>query len=189
MYPGITAIILAGGQGSRMAGRDKGLVSWQGKPLVSHVITRIRPQANALLVSCNRNQGQYDQLAGNICSDNLPGYQGPLAGLQTALAATETELSLVCACDTPLLPLDLLARLRNTLESNRAELCYPFDGNRHQYLPVLLKTSLLNKLGEYLGAGGRSVKGWYCELEVAVADFSDCPEAFININDETSLAP
>ena len=187
MTPEITVIILAGGQGSRMGGNDKGLVSWHGKTLVEHVIDRISPQASSLVISCNRNNDYYAGLTNNICSDQLPGFQGPLAGIQAALTIADTQLSLVCACDTPKLPKDLLTRLLQTLVSGPAELCYPNDGNRNQFLPVLLKTSLLQPLNEYLATGGRSMKGWYSTLETVVADFSDCPEAFINVNDARSL--
>lgn len=187
MTPEITVIILAGGQGSRMGGDDKGLVNWHGKTLVEHVIDRISPQASSLLISCNRNSDDYARLSDNICSDHLPDYQGPLAGVQAALTIVETQLSLICACDTPKLPEDLLARLLKTLEAEPAELCYPNDGNRNHFLPVLLKTSLLDQLNEYLATGGRSMKGWYSTLKTVVADFSDCPEAFINMNDARSL--
>jgi molybdopterin-guanine dinucleotide biosynthesis protein A len=181
----ITVIILAGGQGSRMGGDDKGLVSWQGKTLIEHVIDRISPGASALVISCNRNNDFYARFTNNTCSDQLAGFQGPLAGIQAALTTAETQLSLVCACDTPKLPKDLLPRLLKALGT--AELCYPDDGTRNQFLPVLLKTSLLQPLNEYLATGGRSMKGWYSTLESAVADFSDCPEAFINMNDAQSL--
>jgi molybdopterin-guanine dinucleotide biosynthesis protein A len=187
MTPEITVIILAGGQGSRMGGNDKGLVSWQGKTLVEHVIDRVSPGASALVISCNRNNDFYAGFTNNFCSDQLPGFQGPLAGIQTALTIAETQLSLICACDTPKLPEELLPRLLKTLESGSAELCYPNDGTRNQFLPVLLKTSLLQPLNEYLATGGRSMKGWYSTLDTVAADFSDCPEAFINMNDARSL--
>ena len=187
MPPEITVIILAGGQASRMGGDDKGLVNWYGKTLVEHVIERIRPQTSPLLISCNRNSDYYAGLSTSICSDRLPGFQGPLAGMQAALTITKTPLSLVCACDTPKLPEDLLPRLMKTLESGPTDLCYPNDGRRNQFLPVLLKTSLLQPLNEYLATGGRSLKGWYSTLETVVADFSDCPDAFLNMNDARSL--
>lgn len=187
MTPEITVIILAGGQANRMGGDDKGLLAWHGKTLVEHVIGRIRPQSSPLLISCNRNNAYYARISSSICSDRLPGFQGPLAGIQAALRITETPLSVVCACDTPRLPEDLLPRLVKALELGHADLCYPNDGTRDQFLPVLLKTSLLQSLNEYLTTGERSIKGWYATLETSVADFSDCPEAFINMNDRRSL--
>lgn len=187
MTPEITVIILAGGRGSRMGGDDKGLMIWHGKALVEHVIDRISPQASALVISCNRNNDNYARLSDKVCSDQLPGFQGPLAGIQAALTIAETQLSLICACDTPKLPEDLLPRLLKTLATGPAELSYPNDGTRNQFLPVLLKTSLLRQLNEYLATGGRSMKGWYSTLDAVAADFSDCPEAFINMNDALSL--
>ena len=187
MTPGITAIILAGGQGSRMGGQDKGLVYWRDKALAKHVIDCVSPQTDNLIISCNRNLEQYSQWANNICPDNLSGYQGPLAGLQAALTITSTEFSLVCACDTPQLPKDLTLRLMDSLKSMQVDICYPYDGKQKQYLPALISTSLLGELNKYLANGHRSIKGWYSGLRVASADFSDCPDAFININNVSTL--
>ena len=51
----IFALILAGGQGSRMGGVDKGLVQWHNKALIDHVIEKIRPQVSHIAISANRN--------------------------------------------------------------------------------------------------------------------------------------
>ena len=40
-------VILAGGRSSRMGGGDKCLMPLHGRPLLSHVLDRIRPQAPA----------------------------------------------------------------------------------------------------------------------------------------------
>lgn len=183
----ITTIILAGGRGSRMGGGDKGLLSWRNKALVEHVLERIQPDPGRLIISCNRHLDEYRKLAATVCIDTLPDYQGPLAGIQAALALSTTELNLVCACDTPYLPADLLSRLQKCMALSNAELCYPDDGEREHFLPVLLKSTLQENLGKYLKAGDRSIKGWYRQLRVSTADFSDCPEGFINLNDKKTL--
>ncbi len=183
----INAIILAGGQGRRMGMRDKGLLVWRGKTLIEHTLKRIAPQLDAVIINCNRNQQQYRKLPATLCEDLMPDYQGPLAGIQAALTISNTRLNLVCACDTPQLPMDLLSRLLETLQSSHADLCYPWDGNREQYLPVLLRSTVLPGLTAYLNQGGRSINGWYGQLNAVSVDFSDCPEAFRNFNHSSEL--
>ena len=77
----ITGLILAGGAGRRVEGRDKGLIDWQGKPLVQHVALRLRPQVGQLIISCNRNIETYRELADKTVTDSRRDFQGPLAGL------------------------------------------------------------------------------------------------------------
>ena len=86
----ITGLILAGGAGRRVAGRDKGLIEWHGKPLVEHVADRLRPQIGQLIISCNRNVTAYRKLADKIVVDSRRDFQGPLAGLEAASSLIET---------------------------------------------------------------------------------------------------
>ena len=87
---GITGLVLAGGQGSRMGGVDKGLQPFRGQPLALHALQRLAPQVGALLLSANRHQGDYQALAAPfhapVLADGLAGYAGPLAGFLAGLA-------------------------------------------------------------------------------------------------------
>jgi molybdopterin-guanine dinucleotide biosynthesis protein A len=187
MKKDITAIILAGGEGSRFENNDKGLIQWRGKPLVEHVIDRILPQVSKIIISCNRNQSYYSSLGHPICEDSLAGYQGPLAGIQSALALVKTPLALVCPCDTPLIPNQLAEKLYSSLSGDQLELCYADDGERHQYLMALMKADVLVSLNKYLEAGNRSVKGWIKELNHCSAGFSEQSHTFSNVNTVSDL--
>src|SRR5688572_5092940 len=112
MSRGITGLILAGGQGRRMGGVDKGLQPFRGKPLVEHVIERFRPQVQELLISAAPAARAYEAY-GRVVLDELG--EGPLAGLHAGLAACGGLLA-SAPCDTPLLPDDLVARLRAGLK-------------------------------------------------------------------------
>ena len=81
----IFALILAGGQGSRMGGVDKGLVQWHNKALIDHVIEKIRPQVSHIAISANRNLESYAQRSAHVFSDARQWqHYGPLAALCTA---------------------------------------------------------------------------------------------------------
>jgi molybdopterin-guanine dinucleotide biosynthesis protein A len=187
----ITGLVLAGGAGTRVGGRDKGTLSWRGKPLAEHVCRRLRPQVSALWISCNRNLPFYTRLGDRLFTDAFPASPphshsspaGPLAGLAAVSGEVSTPLLAVVACDMPRLPTDLIARLgQPLLEDPRVELCVAFDGEREHYLAALLRRSCLPSVRTYLARGERSVKGWYATLRSAHADFSDQPEGFANIN-------
>lgn len=85
----VAGLILAGGQGSRMQGCDKGLVLLRGEPLVAHVARRLAPQVGPLILSANRNAETYARYGRVVADDTdaLGAWQGPLAGLAAGLAA------------------------------------------------------------------------------------------------------
>jgi molybdenum cofactor guanylyltransferase len=162
------------------------LLPWRGKPLVRHVIERIEPQVNQLLINANRNLSEYRALGFDVCQDQLADFQGPLAGIQAAMAIAKQPLLLVCPCDTPLLPADLASQLLAAMENHGADIAFPSCGDRAHYLPVLLKTSLAPALSHYLKGSDRSVKGWYKTLNYCALPFATS-EAFRNFNSAAEL--
>ncbi|HEX7044123.1 MAG TPA: molybdenum cofactor guanylyltransferase MobA [Burkholderiales bacterium] len=179
----ITGVILAGGRGSRMGGEDKGWVLVNGRPMVEHVIERLRPQVGALLISANRNQARYEALGYPVVTDALSGFQGPLAGVAAALAVARTPLLVTVPCDSPLIGADLVARLAAALARHDADIVYAHDGARAHPVFLLLKCTLAPSLHAFLAAGERKIDRWFERHRVAAADFSDCAEAFMNVND------
>jgi len=180
----VTGLILAGGAGRRVGSRDKGLIEWRGKPLVAHVVERLRPQVDELLISCNRNVQQYRALAPTVV-DNRGEFQGPLAGLEAAASHIATEVLVVVACDIPLLPGDLVARLTEALHisaNGAAEICYAHDGQRGQYLCAAIRRECTSSLGFFLDQGHRAVRRWYQSRHSMAVDFSDQAESFRNYN-------
>ncbi len=181
----ITGLILAGGAGRRVGGRDKGLIDWRGKPLVAHVAARLRPQVGRLLISCNRNFKQYREIAQTTTADTRRDFQGPLAGLEAAAPFIRSQLLVVVACDIPLLPDDLVQRLQNHLykpEYGEARISYADDGTQGQYLCAAIDRQCLASLTGFLDEGHRAVRLWYQRHHSTPVDFSDQAEAFKNYN-------
>lgn len=183
----ISGIILAGGQGQRFGGADKGLLLLGGKPLAVHVAERLTPQVDNLIISANRNLDRYQALGYRVITDERGPYLGPLAGIAAALAATATELALVVPCDTPFLPHDLCPRLHAALQQNRADIAIAHDGQRLQQMCVLLRRTLLDSLNGELAAGHLKVHTWMMQQRHCVVEFADQPGAFININSADDL--
>jgi molybdenum cofactor guanylyltransferase len=178
----VTAVILAGGMGRRMGGRDKGQVVLQGHPLIEYVINAIRPQVNSILINANRHQDDYARYGCLVISDMLEGYQGPLAGFSSGMQAAVTPYIVTVPCDGPLLANDLVQRLCAALGKENAEIAVAHDGQRMQPVYALIPTALLTSLQAFLAAGNRKIDQWYACHTLALADFSDSPETFRNIN-------
>ncbi len=178
----ITVVILAGGSSRRMHGRDKGMLSLHGKPLIGHVIERISTQTDKLVLSCNENCDNYKPFGYPIIADSLPGKLGPLAGLLSAIENNDSNFILCLPCDTPYLPRDLLARMYQSLRENKADICSVYDGKRLHPVILLVSRTLSDDLREYLSSGGRKARDWFERQHHCAADFSDQPNAFANIN-------
>lgn len=179
----ITAVILAGGRGHRMGDQDKGLVKLAGKPLIEHVLAVVRAQVGKLLISANRHLELYGRYGYLVISDDMTDYQGPLAGFASAMSAVDTDYIVTMPCDTPLLPEDLVQRLIHAQElSDGADLTVAHDGVRMQRVVALIPVELLPDLQAFLDQGDRQIGLWYSQHKIALADFSDMPDAFLNIN-------
>lgn len=184
----ITGIILAGGQGQRFGGADKGLLLLNNKPLIAHVAARLAPQVNRLIISANRNLDRYREFTDTIIEDRQGPFLGPLAGIAAALESVTTELALVVPCDTPFLPADLGQRLYAALQQQEAEIAIAHDGEQLQQLCVLLRHNLLDSLNGELAAGHLKVRRWMLEQRHCIVDFSGEAAAFANINNDEELA-
>lgn len=186
--PPVTAILLAGGEGRRMGGQDKGLIALRGKTLAEWVLTRIRPQVSEILISANRNVEAYESLGYPVVRDKTEGYVGPLAGIARGLLDAGNDLVLSVPCDTPFLPDDLVARLYAALSQGDHDLAVPLAGGRTQNAVCLMRRGVGSNLAIFLSQGGRKVQDWQAGLKVAVADFSDEAGYFVNINSPEQLA-
>lgn len=178
----ITGVILAGGRARRMNGVDKGLLEVAGKPLVEHILARLAPQVSEVMINTNRNHARYASYGLTLVADKLDGYCGPLAGMHSAMCATQTDYIVTAPCDSPLIPDNLVQRMMMTLMRENAELCTAHDGMRLQPVYTMIPRALTTDLHIYLMSGGRKVEDWLRRHRFAVADFSDQPEAFLNIN-------
>jgi len=99
--PACSVLLLAGGRGQRMGGRDKGLLPWRGEPLIAHLQRQVRSLGDDLIISCNRNQDAYAAYADRLVSDDSADFPGPLAGIRAGLAVARHSHLLVLPCDVP----------------------------------------------------------------------------------------
>ena len=184
----VTGIVLAGGQGSRMGGVDKGLQPFRGKPMVAHAIERLAPQVDELLVNANRNPADYERFGHRVIADEIPGFAGPLAGFERGLAHAAGALVVTVPCDSPFLPADLVARLKSALEAKGADLAVAKTGEQAHPVFCLMRRTVHPSLEAFLGSGQRKIDRWYASLAVVEVPFDDEADAFLNINTREELA-
>ena len=185
----ITAVILAGGKGRRLGGQDKGLVNYKGRPLIEHILHIIKPQAQSIVINANRNLERYAAYGFPVINDDLTNFQGPLAGFISAMKTVSTTHILTLPCDGPKIPPDYSQRLLSALETQHEEtinntIVVAHDGERMQPVHALIPTGLAASLEAFLEKGDRKIDLWYAQHPVVLADFSDIPDVFQNINTE-----
>ncbi|MCW8948885.1 MAG: molybdenum cofactor guanylyltransferase [Sedimenticola sp.] len=178
----ITAVILAGGMARRMGGEDKGLIDLDGRPLIAHVLERIQPQVDQVVINANRNLEQYARFGHPVISDTLSDFQGPLAGFLAVMQQVDTDFIVTLPCDGPCLPDNLIERLRKAQQAADADIAVAHDGNRMQPVYALIATRLQPSLEAFLQAGERKIDWWYAKHNTVTVDFSDAPDTFLNIN-------
>jgi len=181
-HPPITGIILAGGQGRRMGGVDKGLKQLRGKPMVQWVLERFAPQVDEVVINANQNGEIYARFGHPVVPDDIEGFAGPLAGLHRGLTVARHDLVATVPCDSPFLPLDLISRLRMALHSAKADLSVARTGDQPHPVFCLCRKSVLPGLTAYLESGGRKIDAWYAALAITEVRFDDEADAFGNIN-------
>lgn len=180
-----TAVILAGGQGSRLSGLDKGLVKLNNISLVQHLINRTAPQVSEIMISANRNIETYSDLGFPVYEDELNNFAGPLAGILAALKHCQTDWLLTVPADSPFIPLDLAQRLSSNIQDSKIIMAH--DGKRLQPTFALIHKSLQASLEDFLKKGERKTRVWMQQQPHNIVDFSDQADAFININTEDDL--
>ncbi|GAL03677.1 molybdopterin-guanine dinucleotide biosynthesis protein MobA [Photobacterium aphoticum] len=178
-------VILAGGQASRMGGNDKGLVQLAGRAMVEHVMDTLKPQTSAITINANRNQDTYRQY-GNVFGDHIENYPGPLGGMHAALHHLKDEWVGFVPCDCPRLPVDLVSRMAAAC-SEETDIAVAHDGEHIQPVVTLVNRRILPKLEQFLANGDRKIILLYKQCNMITVDFSDQPNAFVNLNTPEEL--
>jgi molybdopterin-guanine dinucleotide biosynthesis protein A len=180
-----SVLLLSGGRGQRMGGRDKGLIDWRGRPLIAWLHDLTRPLTDDLIVSCNRNAEQYAHYADRLVADDDPDFQGPLAGIRAGLNAARHEHLLVLPCDAPLLDRELLDRLLAALGERPVMLR---RGGFWEPLFAVLPTALKAAVERAWLAGERSPQRIFREHSPLAVDCAEDDPRLANLNSPELLA-
>lgn len=188
-HPPVLGLLLAGGLSRRMGGGDKCLSELAGRPILAHIIDRIRPQARGLLLNANGDPERFAEFGLPVVADDVPDFAGPLAGVLAGLDwatvhAPDLPWVLSVPTDAPFLPHDLARRLLAACDGHRADLgCAASNGRAHPVVglwPVRLRHHLRRALTE---DGIRKVDAWTAQYRLATVEFpADPVDPFFNAN-------
>ncbi|MGI9420727.1 MAG: molybdenum cofactor guanylyltransferase MobA [Geminicoccaceae bacterium] len=185
----IVGVLLAGGQARRMGGGDKCLRRLGDRTILAHVIERIAPQVDALVLNANGDPARFDAFGLPVAPDVIEGFAGPLAGVLTGMEWAHAERPdcawiVTIATDTPFLPTDLAARMAAALERDGAELATAVSNNRTHPVFGLWPTALAPALRRaMLDEDIRKVDRFTSRYRLAEATFPIEPcDPFFNTN-------
>lgn len=181
----ISGLILAGGEGRRMGGQDKGLVPLLGPPLVEHAALRLRGRTREVIINANRHHARHGEHCDRVISDAEGGFHGPLMGIYSGLRAATTDWLVVIPCDAPLLPMDLVERLVAGIGDHA--IAVASDGERLHPVVALMRTDLADDLAKCLADGERKIDRWYARHAWCRVDMADCSDRFANLNTAEDL--
>ena len=186
MNHSVTVVILAGGQSKRMQVQNKATVLFEGKPLITHVIDRMKTQAKHTVINTHRNQKDFEIFHLPLIDDILDIQEGPLLGILTSLQAIKTDWIQFVPCDTPNLPSDLIAILMKEVEAEKTLVAVPETSDGFQSTCLLCHSSALNNLQIFFNQGGRKIEDWIRQLAFSIVQFNDKSQ-FLNVNTQEEL--
>ncbi|MGA9422586.1 MAG: molybdenum cofactor guanylyltransferase MobA [Rhodanobacteraceae bacterium] len=182
----IAGLILAGGAGKRLGGRDKGLATVGGKPLIAWLVAAVRAQVDSVLIVANRHRDTYAQYAPAI-GDELTGFRGPLAGIAAGLGAIDADWMLTVPVDCVEPPPDLARRLLDAAAAHATIAAVAHDGERRQPLFALYAAELVRSAA---CAATTDASVWHWQNEMGAVEV-DCPTwqgKFSNLNTADEFA-
>lgn len=173
-----------------MGGLDKGLIEVRGRPLVAYALDALREVAGRVLISANRHRERYAVFGYPVIVDDggAGTFEGPLAGLFSAMKAADTPYILAVPCDSPFMSGALLRRLVDALQAGNADVAAAHDGLRFHPVFLMAKRRLMPDLQQFLASGERKLGLWLARHRLAAADYSDLPELFVNVNTPEDLS-
>jgi len=143
---------------------------------------RRNDQVAEVIVNANRNRRQYESLGIRVVADEFENFQGPLAGMASAMNAVTTPWMITVPCDSPFVPGDLVARFCSAVTSDAPVVLTAHDGKRLQPVFNLMHISVRPSVEAFLESGERKIDRWFATVSHATVDFSDAPDTFVNIN-------
>lgn len=184
----VTGLVFAGGRATRMGGVNKALVPFRGRPLISHVVGRLKPQVRTLLLSANRDAAVLSALAdgAHVVADRTDVRPGPLAALEAAAGLIRTEWVLTAPCDAPLLPEDLMACFARAQakvldEGRDPDAFVACAGGYFQSAFACVRAERLSEAAVFLERGEHRLRRFHEALGCEPVTFSG-EEAFTNFN-------
>ncbi|MGB3388014.1 MAG: molybdenum cofactor guanylyltransferase MobA [Pseudaminobacter sp.] len=188
-------VVLAGGLARRMGGGDKPMREIGGRTILDHVIERLAPQCDGLVLNANGDPARFAAFGLPVVADTVADNPGPLAGVLAALDWTaqyrpQVQWVVSVAGDCPFLPHDLVSRLHEARQREDAELAVAASGGRSHPVIGLWKVALRGELRHALvDEDLRKIDRWTVRYRLATVDWPVEPvDPFFNANTVEDLS-
>ena len=185
----VAGVLLAGGRATRMGGGDKSLHSLAGRPILAHVIERVRPQVSVLLLNANGDPARFQGFGLPVEGDVIEDFAGPLAGIPTGLEwagahAPGCRWVASFPTDAPFLPEDLVRRMVAAVGAEDAHIGCAASGGRTHPVVALWPVGLAGDLRRAMTEDGvRKIDRWTARYRVAYVEYAAEPvDPFFNVN-------
>ena len=154
-----------GGLSRRMGGEPKALMPLAGRPMISHVIDRIRPHVDACILNVNGLESAFAQFGLPLVADDFGDHAGPLAGLLSGMRWAEKHCAgarwlATVPCDTPFLPEHYISALAEAADEDAAAIVIAASGGRGHFACGLWPIAHKDALAAYLESGERRTQSW-----------------------------
>ena len=180
----ISAVVLCGGQGARLHGQDKPLISVESRRIIDYLLERLAPQVGRIFLSCSRNVALYEAIGHAVVVD-CEHARGPLAGIVEAMQSITSPWMLTVPGDVPFLPTTLVSRL--SADAEKHGVAVPIVDGQRENLFLLSNLARRQELAQFYEQGGIAVKYWLEQIDSQPTDLSDIASCFLNVNTPANL--
>ena len=191
----VPCVILAGGKGRRMGGKEKALIHLLDRPLISYVLEKISGKVGPIALNINTNFESFKKFGYEIIEDPIKGHLGPLAGILASLnwaKQINKDWVVTLPCDTPFLPNNLiLSMVRTKNEDPSVDLVVAKSRGFNHPVIALWKSDVNNKLQNALNEGVRKIDIFTSQLNIKYVEFENIDKSefdpFTNLNSPQDL--
>ena len=170
-----------------MGGQDKGLIEYQQRPMISHIIDALSLQTDNIVINANRNKDVYAAYGFPVIEDTYSGFQGPLAGFYAAMSEVKTDYILTLPCDGKVVIDNYLSTMMQAMNDSGCDIAVATDGKRLQPVYALIPIRLKHSLQQFLDGGDRKIDLWYQQHNMSEVEFISHDDLFANINSPQDL--
>ena len=191
----LPCVILAGGKGRRMGGKEKALIHLLDRPLISYVLEKISGKVGPIALNINTNFESFKKFGYEIIEDPIKGHLGPLAGILASLnwaKQIKKDWVVTLPCDTPFLPNNLIQSMINAKNKNPSvDLVVAKSRGFNHPVIALWKSDVNNKLQNALNEGVRKIDIFTSQLNIKYVEFDNIDKSdfdpFTNLNSPQDL--
>lgn len=194
-YEIVPCVIIAGGKGKRMGGKEKALINLLDRPLISYILEKVSGKVAPIALNINTNFEKFKKFGYEIIEDPLKGHLGPLVGILASLNWAKNlnqKWVLTLPCDTPFLPINLIESLVKAKNENiDIDLVVAKSRGFNHPTIALWKTDNNLILRKAIEEGTRKIDVFTSQLKTSYVDFDNIENStidpFTNLNSPKDL--